>query len=179
MYTVRAVAFLVLAVAAAGAAGCLTIAKQAFHEAVGAQGEFLPIRELSPSALARYRSVEFKPASTTVGDRICPPELLRAYDRSLARLAASLRAEYPGGEPGLVVDSEVLYFQRKGLLGGALMLTRVRLRCAEELVLDGLLRAESDAFRAGGEPDLAQASADALGKLLVQPKRSERANVGE
>jgi hypothetical protein len=154
--------------------GCTTIAKQAFHEVRGAQGEVLLITESRPSGLARYQGLQFTPATSTVGSRICPPELLRAYDRSASQAASKLRADYPGGSPALTIDSEILYFQRKGFLSGAIMLTRVKLRSSDQPVLDAVVRAESDAFRAGGEEDLAQASLDALCKFLEKHKNPKR-----
>jgi hypothetical protein len=169
----RRVAFVLLAANAALVTGCFTMAKQAYSEVRGAQGELLPIREMSAAALARYQSVDFTPATTTVGARICPPAVLRAYDRSANQLAARLRQQsYPGGVPSLRIDSDVLYFQGKGLLSGALMLTRVRMLVGDELVGDTLVKAESNSFRAGGEGDLAKASLDALARLLDKTRRT-------
>ncbi len=166
------VAFILLVANVAWVTGCFTVAKQAFSEVRGAQGEMLPIREMSAAALARYRSVEFTPATTTVGSRICPPELLRAYDRSANQVASRLKRSYAGGEPSLKIDSDVLYFQGKGLLSGALLLARVRMRAGDELVGDALVKTESNSFRAGGEGDLAQASLDAVAWFLEKPQRT-------
>ena len=142
-------AFVLLLTHALGLTGCFTIAKQAYHEAVGAQGDVLTISEVREPALARFQSVEFTPATTTVGSKLCPAELLRAYDRGMNLCAARLTGLYSGTDPRLTVDSEILYFQKKGLLGGAFTLTRVRMRAAEQLAFDALVRAESEAFRAG------------------------------
>jgi len=146
--------------------GCFTIAKQAFHEARGAQGDVVPVTELREGALARYRAIEFLPAKTTLGSKLCPPEVLRAYDYCANQVRAELRRLFPGEEPRLTVASEVLYFQKKGLLGGALMLTRVHLREGDQLLADVVVKAESEAFRAGGEDDLASASLNALRRFL-------------
>ncbi len=118
------------------------------------------------------QSVEFTPATTTVGSRICPPEVLRAYDRSANQVAFRLKRSYAGGEPSLKIDSEVLYFQGKGLLSGALLLARVQMHAGDELVGDALVKTESNSFRAGGEGDLAQASLDALARFLEKPQRT-------
>ena len=64
--------------------------------------------------------------------------------------------------------------EKKGLLGGAFMLTRVKMQSGGQLAVDALVRAESEAFRAGGENDLARASADALEKFLRKHKQPER-----
>jgi hypothetical protein len=155
--------------------GCFTLAKQAYNEARGAQGEVLPISNIKDRALAEYKTIEFTPATTTVGSRICPPEVLHAYDRAARALQSRLKPLFPGGEPALKADSDVIYVQTKGILGGALMLTRIRLHAADELVIDALVRAESESFRAGGENDLAQASASALERFLEQKKRGPAA----
>jgi len=164
---VGAAALLLVATCSLGTTGCFTLAKQAFHEAVGAKGDVITISG-GPEELSRFRSVDFKAATTTVNDRLCPPELRRAYDRSARQCAAKLAANFTGGEPTLTVASEVLYFQKKGLLSGAFMLTRVRMSAETESVIDAILRAESDAFRAGGEDDLARASCEALRAFLEQ-----------
>ncbi len=169
MGRLRRAAVVVLAASWLGTTGCFTIAKQAYHEAVGAKGDVIPITG-GPEGLSRYRSVEFKPATTTVNDRLCPPELRRAYDRCTGQSAAKLGATFPGGDPKLTVASEILYFQKKGLLSGAFMLTRVRMSADTDLIIDALLRAESDAFRAGGEDDLARASCEALRVFLEHGK---------
>jgi hypothetical protein len=151
-------------------AGCLTVAKQAFEEARGAQGEVLPITQVSETTLARYQSLEFTPATTAAGGRLCPPALLRAYDRAANRLAARLKTYYPGSAPTLTVDSEILYFQAKGLLSGAFMLTRVKMHEHDQLAVDALVKAESAAYSAGDEDDLADAAVHALGKFLKRAK---------
>jgi|GEM_PF-2277336 len=146
--------------------GCFTIAKQAFQEARGAQADVVAVTELRAGTLARYRAIEFLPAKTTVGPKLCPPEVLRAYDYCANQTRAELRRLFPGEEPRLTVASEVLYFQKKGLLGGALMLTRVRLSEGDQLLADVVVKAESESFRAGGEDDLAGASLSALRRFL-------------
>jgi hypothetical protein len=151
--------------------GCFTLAKQAYAEARGAQADVLIIAGVPDVQLARIAHLQFTPATTTVGSRICPPPVLRAYDRCIQQIEPRLKTLYPGESPALVIASEIAYFQGKGLLGGALMLTRVRMTAGNELVLDALVRAESDSFRAGGESDLANASAQALYRLLDRPKR--------
>lgn len=160
-----------LALSALGTTGCLGMLKQGYSEARGARGEVLPITENFDGPLARMQSIEFTPATTTVGSRICSPELLRAYDRNANQVVARLKPLYPGGTPLLRIDSELLYFQKKGLLGGAMLLARVKLHADDRLVLDALVKVESDAFRAGGEEDLAQGATDALRKFLELRKQ--------
>ena len=150
--------------------GCTTLAKQAYNEARGAQAKVLPIQETGPATMGRIRGYEFAPATTTVGAEICPPQLLSAYDRATSRLASRLGSDTG---PSLKVDSEVLYFQGKGLLSGAFMLTRVRMRDGERLISDVLVRAESGSYTRGGEDALAIATVDALGRFLRVEDRPE------
>lgn len=150
--------------------GCIagTIAKQALKEVRGAHGDVLPIGDFSDLALSKYRSIEFTPATTSAGNRLCPPGLLRTYDRSANQLAAKLKPGFPeaGGAPTLTIDSDILYFQGKGALSGAFMLTRVKMREDARVAVEAMVRTESESFRAGGEDDLANASVAALGKFL-------------
>ena len=147
-------------------AGCTTAAKQVYHEWRGAQAKLYFVQELPEDALERYQSVQFERPTSSVVPRICPPSLLEAYFEGCRRIQAGLRDEYPGGEPTLRVSSDIEFFQPKGLLGTAMCLSRVQMRDQEQLVVDAVLVAESEAFRQSGAADLANASAKALGKFL-------------
>jgi hypothetical protein len=145
--------------------GCF-VAQQALREVRGAQARVLPIQESGPATMGRFRGIEVLPATTSAGPQICPPELLRAYDRLANQLPRRLQREFPGGPPTLTIESEILYFQGKGLLSGAFMLTRVRMRAEDRLTTDVMVKSESAAFTAGGEEALAGASVEALEKFL-------------
>lgn len=149
--------------------GCFTAIKQAYHEARGAQAEVKPI-QAGDGALAGFNEVRFAPATASVGPKFAPPALLRAYDAAVAGLRTDLGKHYPGGAPALNVETEVLYFQEKGLLSGAQMLSRVRMGDAGRVVVDALVLAESKSFRAGGEDDLAKATVNALREFLQKQK---------
>ena len=146
--------------------GCTTALKQAYYEIRGAKSKIIPAADWNEDALLKYHSVSFEPATTTVGDRICPLKLRHAWDRHAAELASDLREFYTGGDPGLRVASEILYFQKKGLLSGSQCLTRVKMREGEQLVVDAIVRTESKSFREGGEDALAESNVKALGKFL-------------
>ena len=163
-------AFVLLTASTLCATGCFTAVKQAYNEVRGAQAELLFVGEARQAGWSQYRSVEFTPATTTIGQRLCPPGLLRTYDMAASQLVSRLKAAYPGGEPALTVDSEVVYFQKKGLLSGALLLARVKMHADGQPVVDAILKAESQSFRAGGENDLAQAGIEELGKFLRRQK---------
>jgi len=161
----RELALVLLATIAWSLTGCSTLAKQAYKEVRGAQGKVLPATDVVPQALSKYQSIEFTPATTSAG-QLCPATLLRAYDRSASQVGTQLQSTYPGGAPTLTVDSDILYFQGKGALSGAFMLTRAKLRDGERVAGEVFLRAESDSYRAGGEDALANASVNALAKFL-------------
>jgi hypothetical protein len=155
--------------------GASSIAKQAFHEIRGAKSKIFLVTDISEDTLLKYRGLRFSPVTTTVGDKICPRELLRDYDECLGDVSADLRDFYPGGTPGLHISSEILYFQRKGLLSGAECLARVKMHDADDkrLVVDAIVRSESKSFRAGGENALAESNVKAIGKFLTRRKLEE------
>lgn len=148
--------------------GCARAIKQAYYEFRGAQSEIMLISGFAENTLTPYRSLHFEPATTTVGNTICPPRLLRCFDQYLAEAAADLRRLYPGGQPGLRITNEVLYSQRKGLLSQAMCLARVRMYDAEDqhLVVDAIILTESKSFRQGGRSDLAASTVKALHQFL-------------
>lgn len=163
---------MLLAAAFAPLAGCTTVLKQAYYEVRGAKARVVMVEDRDPALLEGVKSVRFEPATTLIGPKITPPALLRAYDAAVQRVAGDLRKEaYPGGEPALTVRSDMIYAQTKGLMSGALCLTRVRMTADDGGALDVLVKAESKSFRAGGEDDLASAAAEALGRFLREKKR--------
>lgn len=145
--------------------GCSTMLRQGFEEWRGARAEVMLIGA-GTRPLTSYRSVQFQPAMTTVGPHICPPSLLAAYDAAARQAAIELRDVFPGGEPGLNVNSELLFFRAKGLMGSAQCLTRVRITSNGQMVTDALVVAESSAFRAGGERALTAATVHALAEHI-------------
>jgi hypothetical protein len=153
--------------------GCTTVAKQAFYELRGAKAEVVLNSEPADVDLEPYVAVEFAPATTTLSDRLCPREVIAAYDRHARALTRDLLEAYPGGEPRLVLDSEVLFFQSKGIMSQAQMLTRVRMRDGERLVADAIIKCESKAFREGGGKELAETSVKGLAKWLRKQKGIE------
>lgn len=153
--------------------GCFSVLKQGYYEVRGAHGEVLPITPGPELTLTKYQGVEFTPATTTIGDRLCPPALRRAYDGSANQVASRLKPLYPGGPPTLTIDSEIVYFQKKGLFSGGQLLVRVRLRDVDQLVTDVLVRAETQSFREGGEADLARAAVQALQQFLERRKQGD------
>jgi len=158
-------------------AGCSTAIKQVYYEVRGAKSDIMLISQFQSDTLAAYQSLRFEPATTTVGDRICPPRLLHHYDEQLADASRELRDAYPGGDPALRITTELLYFQNKGLLSGALLLARSRMYDAtdDRLVVDALILTESKSFREGSRGDLAESSVKALRRFLRerQAPRSE------
>ncbi|MBU0639558.1 MAG: hypothetical protein KKB50_11890 [Planctomycetes bacterium] len=164
---------LILIVAPLPLSGCgiSTVAKQAFHEVRGAQAKVRPVRDIASDLLARYQSLRFEPVTATVGEQMCPMQLRRAWDDDAAALTLELsQGGFPGGPPLLAISSEILYFQQKGMLSGAECIARVKMHEDSELVADMIVRAESKAFRAGGEEALAGACIKTLGKFLKEQK---------
>lgn len=161
--------------------GCSRAIKQAYYEVRGADSDIILISPFDAQTLSPYRALSFEPASSTVGPRICPPRLLGYFDEYLAAAAAELRDVYPGQSPRLVVSSEVLYCQKKGLLSAAMCLARVRMRDADtrRLVVDAIVRTESKSFREGGRRALAESSVKELTKFLREREPPESSLLDE
>lgn len=158
---------------AASGCGVGTAAKMAYYELRGAKGSLKFIQGAEAAELERFQSVEFSPATTTIGPELCPPRLRAAYDTSAAQLKERLAECYPGGAPVLTVASDVMYFQEKGLMSGAECLTRVRFTESGRLIADALVRVESKAFRQGGASAMAETSVKTIGKFLEERKLPE------
>lgn len=154
-------------------AGCSRAITQTYYEMRGAKSDILLISRFEHDTLRPYQSLRFEPATTTVGDRICPPRLLRYFDEHLAEAARDLHEIYPGGEPSLSISNEVIYSQKKGLLSGSMCLARVKMRDADDrhLVVDAIVLTESKSFREGGRRELAESSVKALHKFLREQER--------
>jgi hypothetical protein len=71
------------------------------------------------------------------------------------------------------VDSEILYFQKKGLFSGGEFLTHSRLSRDGAQFADVLVQAESNAFTRGGEKDLARACIHALENYIKKGKEDK------
>jgi hypothetical protein len=150
--------------------GCSSVVKQVIAEGRGAKAELMPLRPVATRELSGFQGVSFSPARTELPPSLCPPRLLSEYDREAARRVEKLAKHFPGGEPALTVDTDVLYFQEKSLFGSAECLTRVKLRSGGSLVVDALVRAESRSFRAGDEEGLAKACVRAVYDFLLDQK---------
>lgn len=154
--------------------GCRYVATQAFAEVRGAQAEIHTPAPVSSNAFQRFRDVEFLPARSDFGGRMIPRALLRAYDDSGIEAIGKLRDRFPGGEPVVRIATEILYFQSKSLMSGAEALARVQFVDGSSIVLDSIIRAESESFRAGDEVALARAIMDAIVRLLRGTAESEK-----
>lgn len=153
--------------------GCTTVAKQAFFEVRGASGKLhLNQDELAPLAFAEYNGVRFTSATTRYNNDIVDRDVLDEINTAAAELVETLADDdiYPGGSPELVVDSDVIFFERKGLLGSAQLLTHVRIHGGGQVLVDALINTRSKSFRAGDADAMAEAYIDRIGELLVEYK---------
>lgn len=167
----RVVPLLLLSgVALVAGSGCSSVVKQVIAEGRGAKAELMPLRTVAARELTGYQAVSFSPARTELPPSLCPPRLLSEYDREAARRVEKLGPHFPGGEPALAIDTDVLYFQEKSFFGSAECLARVKLRSGGGVVVDALVRAESRSFRAGDEEGLAKACVRALCDFLLDQK---------
>lgn len=143
----------------------------AYYELRGAKGTIQWIDEPAVGSLDAFRSVYFEPLSTSLGRRLCPPRLAQDYNQTARAYEASLK-NYPGGSPTVKVAGDVVYFQNKGLVSGALLLVRVKLIADDRQIGDGVLRVESKSFREGDIGDLAETAVKTVAKFLNEEKLS-------
>lgn len=163
-------ALVVMAAALPVTTGCTTAAKQALQEVRGAHADLLFNQDVGKRVLARFEELRFNPPTTTLSTKLCPPRLLRAYERNARELTVELAELYPGGKPLLTIDSEMQFFRKKGLLNRAELLMRVKMHNEQGLIADALVIASSKAFRAGGEEHLTEAALEAIGEFLRKQK---------
>ncbi|MEP0846542.1 MAG: hypothetical protein HRF50_06930 [Phycisphaerae bacterium] len=175
MRAVRLAAITALIGLAAASAGCRTAIKQAFSEVKGAQGEFILVQDVAPTALSPYNSFSFDAAITSAGPRICPPDLLSPYNEAARKLEqdGDLIDLYPGGPPVIRIQTEFLYSQKKGFFSAAEALARVKFLGEAGVVADGIVRAESESFLRGDNSALAEACVRAIRNFLTTRKSSE------
>ncbi len=159
--------------ATTGCSAVTSVAGPVFNEVRGAHGSVIALREPARDVFGRIASLKFTPATCSLGPRIGTPELLRAYDIAASEFAARFAGVRLANAVPLVCDTDVLYFQKKGLVSGGLLLARVRLRADNTDGGEVLLKAESQAFRAGDEAALSTAAVDALGRFLRREARGE------
>lgn len=165
------VLFAVLAGGLLPGSGCVSlVARHAFYELRGATGTIRWIEEIKPVQLEPFRSLSFAPATTTIGPKLCPPELLAEYDRQARELARTAPG-FEGGEPTLNISTEILYFQAKGILHGALLLARVTFSGPQGPLGSAIIYVESKSFREGDTGDLAETAVKTIGKFLKQAKQ--------
>lgn len=170
----RLVPIVVLGLLLTPLTGCFSVIKQAYFEARGAQGKVVIINDAASADLDRCGAVEFEPATSDVGAKLCPPKLLSDYDLAMAQLRQKqLPVRFHGNPPSARVSSQIYYFQEKGIFGQAMCIARVKFTGVSGPILDLMIISESKAFRAGGEKDLAKACAKALGKFLLGEKYSD------
>jgi hypothetical protein len=126
-----------------------------------------PTGPVSPGAFDRFNSIAFAPATTESG-RLCPPELLAAYDSAAEDAVAASDRTFPGGPPTLRIESEMLYFQGSGVFKTALCLIRVKMFDEARPVLQAVVAAESKSVTRNARGDLPQACAKAIGEYLAR-----------
>lgn len=148
--------------------GCSTLAKQAFYEARGADAEVEPISLPAADTLrGRFGQVRFRAARCDLGP--LAPALPGAFERAARRTEQRLN----GGGETAEIDSELLYYQEKGLMGSALLLARITVTSGGRALGDAIVKAESKAFRAGGEDSLARACTEEIADYLLGERKDE------
>jgi hypothetical protein len=150
--------------------GCAVAVRQAVSELHGARAEILLNQQPLTLALKEYESVRFAPSTTTLGPQLCDPEVPGIYDRHAREAEQTLQEVFPGGEPRLVIDTEILYVKKKDLLNNAQFLARLHMRCDQHIVVDALINVQSAAFGEGDAQAIAKAAFDAIEAFLLEQK---------
>jgi hypothetical protein len=171
----RETCFALLCAALVTTTGCRYLAVQAYAEVRGAQGVVHTPSPVSPTAFNRFRDVEFQPARSEFSAPMIPSALLRSYDDAGIAAIGRLRDKFPGGEPTVRIAASFLYFQSRSFTAGAEAIARVQFFDGSSMMLDSIVRAESESFRAGDEVALAHALVDAIIRLLRGPVEPDAA----
>ena len=172
----RLIPLSLLTFVAATQIGCFRAATQLVYEVQGAKADIIAHQSVPNAQFADYNSVTFLPASTSMGAGLRPGSITAQYNTALDKQREALAETFPGGSRELTVSSDIKYVQGKGLLGTAMMLTRVYIRDGGVTKADVLVRAERKSLRAGDRSALAEASAKALAGYLMgkeQPKQQD------
>lgn len=165
----REISFALLCAVLITTTGCRYLAVQAYAEVVGAQGTVHTPSPIPPTAFDRFRDVGFETARCEFAPPMIPRALLRAYDDGCIEAIGKLRDKFPGGEPSVRITASFLYFQARSFTAGAEAIARVQFFDGGSMMLDSLVRAESESFNAGDEAALARAVVDAIIRLLRGP----------
>lgn len=150
--------------------GCFTAIKQTFSEFRGAKGEVLINQDLEGRPFATVGSVQIRPTRTRLAEKLCSTEMLDAMRYEVLNAQSYLRSDFRGDGQTLVIDTEVLYFAEKTILGSALLLVWLEFRVDEKLVADGILRIDSNAFSDDKPEELAEAGLEALRQFVLLHK---------
>ena len=112
----RAMAVLVLALAVT-TSGCMTVAKEVYHTARGAEGKYLEVKEVG--SLARYDSFEVEPFSNELGSFV-PVGIRRLIPEKIAeQILKDTLLKTTGGET-LTIRGTIVYVDMQGVGSGAI-----------------------------------------------------------
>ncbi|MGE3181526.1 MAG: hypothetical protein AB7N71_07845 [Phycisphaerae bacterium] len=143
--------------------GCSTAVKQAFYEVRGAKGEFVSQRGTRPATLDSYQSIQFRNAHSDIGGRIVPSHLLATYDAA----AAATQTQLSGSGNPVEVDTNILYYEGKGLLGSAFLLAHIKMYGNGSVLDEGLIKVVSKSFRAGDPEDMATEATETIAEYIL------------
>jgi len=165
--------------------GCTSVAKRAYYEVRGAKVSVLPAQQMVSrtqivNTFAPYKSFTVLPASSSVGEHMCPQRVLSAFDAAVNEIRQDkdymdkFAAHYPGGDPAFTVSITLHFVESKGLLGSALLFARVQMTDGATTLLDAVILTESKSFREGGSEKLAEETAKGIGRFLIHAKTGEK-----
>jgi len=112
----RAMAVLVLALAVL-ASGCMTVAKEVYHTARGAEGKYLEVEKVG--SLARYDSFKLEPFSNELGSFV-RAEIRRLIPEKIAEQILKDTTLKTTGEETLTIRGNIVYIDMQGVGSGAI-----------------------------------------------------------
>ena len=112
----RAMVVLVLALAVL-ASGCMTVAKEVYHTARGAEGKCIEVEEVG--SLARYDSFKVERFSNELGTNVLPA-ILRLLPEKIAEQILKETTLMTTGEKPLTISGTIVYVDMQGVGSGAI-----------------------------------------------------------
>lgn len=166
--TIRSVSVLALL----SCTGCFTAARQAFSEVRGAQATVEPISASGSFPAANIAQVRFRPPRTEApGGSGTPGTLVTAFESAARKAEADFNRGSASGGRTVEVDTKLIYFRERGLLGSSLLLARVQAHEAGRTLLDAFVHTETQSIRDGDVEGMTRAVVEGVAKYLTGRER--------
>ena len=99
------------------ASGCMTATRRAIKEAKGADSDIEPVPGTHTRELGKYRGVEIRPVWSDLGGLVDTRFSDTLNEVLQMKLCRGRRPVFPGGEPILTIEPEVMFYMMHGSMG--------------------------------------------------------------